>query len=154
MNISSVEIWLIIGIVCIIIEFSKVPGIGFLFLGLGALTSSALISSYPEIIDYQIATFGLISLAWFLALWWPLKKFVYGKKKGNNIDQSYFNLVGNQVIVFDKHIEPGKIGQVSWSGTTMNARLEDSEREQVKAGDTLYISDVKGNVLICSRQKP
>ena len=113
MNISSVEIWLIIGIVCIIIEFSKVPGIGFLFLGLGALTSSALISSYPEIIDYQIATFGLISLAWFLALWWPLKKFVYGKKKGNNIDQSYFNLVGNQVIVFDKHIEPGKIGQVS-----------------------------------------
>ena len=36
----------------------------------------------------------------------------------------------------------------------MNARLEDSEREQVKAGDTLYISDVKGNVLICSRQKP
>ena len=62
--------------------------------------------------------------------------------------------MGNQVIVFDKHIEPGKIGQVSWSGTTMNARLEDSEREQVKAGDTLYISDVKGNVLICSRQKP
>ena len=49
MDISAVEIWLIVGIIFIIIEFSKIPGIGFLFLGLGALTTSALISSYPEI---------------------------------------------------------------------------------------------------------
>ncbi len=88
MDISAVEIWLIVGIIFIIIEFSKIPGIGFLFLGLGALTTSALISSYLEITDYQIATFGLVSFTWFLVLWWPLKKFVYGKRKGNNINQS------------------------------------------------------------------
>lgn len=148
MNISFVEIWLIIGVIFIIIEFSTIPGIGFLFLGFGALTTSALISSYSKTVDYQIATFGLLSFAWFLALWWPLKKFIYGKKKENNSDKDYFTLIGNQVIVFDKHIEPGKMGHVSWSGTTMNAKLEDSEKEQVKAGDTLYISEVKGNVLI------
>ena len=153
MDISAVEIWLILGIIFIIIEFSKIPGIGFLFLGLGALTTSALISSYPEIIDYQIATFGLISLAWFLALWWPLKKFVYGKNKGKNTDQDYFDLIGNQVVVFDKYIEPGTIGQVSWSGTTMNAKLEDSEKENAQAGEILYISKVRGNILICTRKK-
>lgn len=151
MDISAVEIWLILGIIFIIIEFSKIPGIGFLFLGLGALTTSALISSYPEITDYQIATFGLVSFAWFLVLWWPLKKFVYGKRKGN---KGYFDLVGNQVTVLNRNIEPGKIGQVSWSGTIMNAKLIDSEKEHVNPGDVLYVLEVKGNVLICSRKKP
>lgn len=154
MDISAVEIWLIVGIIFIIIEFSKIPGIGFLFLGLGALTTSALISSYLEITHYQIATFGLVSFTWFLVLWWPLKKFVYGKRKGNNINQGYFDLVGNQVTVLNRNIEPGKIGQVSWSGTIMNAKLVDSEKEHVNPDDVLYVLEVKGNVLICSRKKP
>jgi membrane protein implicated in regulation of membrane protease activity len=154
MDISAVEIWLILGIIFIIIEFSKIPGIGFLFLGLGALTTSALISSYLEITDYQIATFGLVSFTWFLVLWWPLKKFVYGKRKGNNINQGYFDLVGNQVTVLNRNIEHGKIGQVSWSGTIMNAKLVDSEKEHVNPDEVLYVLEVKGNVLICSRKKP
>ncbi|MBM3467318.1 MAG: NfeD family protein [Alphaproteobacteria bacterium] len=154
MDITAVEIWLLIGVIFIIIEFSKIPGIGFLFLGLGALTTSALISSYSEITDYQIATFGLVSFAWFLVQWWPLKKFVYGKKKENGVNQGYFDLVGNQVTVFNQSIEPGKIGQVSWSGTIMNAKLADSEKEQGKPGDVLYVLEVKGNILICSHKKP
>lgn len=154
MDITAVEIWLLIGVIFIIIEFSKIPGIGFLFLGLGSLTTSALISSYSEITDYQIATFGLVSFAWFLVLWWPLKKFVYSKKKGNSINQGYFDLVGNQVTVFNQSIEPGKIGQVSWSGTIMNAKLSNSEKEQGKPGDVLYVLEVKGNILICSHKKP
>ena len=84
----------------------------------------------------------------------PLKKFVYGKKKGNRINQGYFDLVGNQVTVFNQSIEPGKIGQVSWSGTIMNAKLADSEKEQRKPGDVLYVLEVKGNILICSHKKP
>lgn len=154
MNICAVETWLAVGIICIIIEFSQIPGIGFFFLGLGALTTSALISSYLEISDYQIATFGLISLTWFLVLWWPLKKFVNGKRTGNNINQGYFNLVGQYVRVLNRNIEPSKIGQVSWSGTIMNARLVDSENEHVNPDSLLYVLEVQGNVLICSRKKP
>lgn len=150
MEISSVEVWLIIGVVFIVIEFSTIPGIGFLFLALGSLTNSILLSSYPEIAQYQIATFGIGSLLWFLILWWPLKKFVYGKKK--NTEQNYFDLVGNQVVVSDEYIEPGKIGLVSWSGTTMNAKLLESEKERAIAGETLYILKVRGNILICSRK--
>jgi len=74
MDITAVEIWLLIGVIFIIIEFSKIPGIGFLFLGLGALTTSALISSCSEITDYQIATFGLVSFAWFLVLWLAIEE--------------------------------------------------------------------------------
>ncbi len=151
MNISSVEIWLVIGIIFIVIEFSTIPGIGFLFLALGSLTVATLISFYPKITDYQIAAFGIISFLWFLFLWWPLKKFVYGKNK--NTSQDYFDLIGNQVVVSSKYIDPGKVGQVSWSGTTMNAKLANSEKEQAKTGEMLYISKVKGNILICSRKK-
>ncbi len=154
MDTSAVEIWLIIGVIFIIIEFSTIPGIGFLFLGLGALTSSVLFSFYQEIIDYQIAAFGLISFSWFLLLWWPLKKFIYNKKGQNDANQTYFNLVGNQVIVVDELIEPEKTGKVSWSGTVMNAKLESSEIESVKIGEGLYVSRVQGNILICSRKKP
>ena len=44
--------------------------------------------------------------------------------------------------------------QVSWSGTIMNAKLADSEKEQRKPGDVLYVLEVKGNILICSHKKP
>ena len=61
-----------------------------------------------------------------------------------------FNLIGNQVVVIGTPIKPDVIGQVTWSGTTMNAKLATSEKSQIEVGDTLYILDVKGNVLICT----
>lgn len=39
MAVTPIEIWLAIGIVFILIEFTKLPGIGFLFLGLGAIST-------------------------------------------------------------------------------------------------------------------
>jgi len=36
----------------------------------------------------------------------------------------------------------------------MNAKLADSEKEQGKPGDVLYVLEIKGNILICSHKKP
>ena len=37
--------------------------------------------------------------------------------------------------------------------SSMNAKLEDSEKENAQAGEILYISTVRGNILICTRKK-
>lgn len=80
MEFTPIELWLAVGIIFILVEFTSLPGIGLLFLGLGAISTSILIYYVPEIQNYQVASVGLSSLAWFLVLWWPLKIFVYGKK--------------------------------------------------------------------------
>ena len=151
MAVTPIEIWLAIGIVFILIEFTKLPGIGFLFLGLGAISTSILIYYMPEMVSYQIVAVGIISLMWFCILWWPLKIFVYGRK---NDKKSYFDMIGMEVEVAVEDFESGGLGQVYWSGTIMNARLEDKDKRGAKVGDKLYILDVKGNTLICSHKKP
>lgn len=146
------ELWLAVGIIFILVEFTSLPGIGFLFLGLGAVSTSILIYYVPEIQNYQVASVGLLSLAWFLVLWWPLKVFVYGKK--SNAGSDYFDMVGMQVEVAFKDMEPSGLGQVYWSGTLMNARLEDKDSAGAKIGDKLYVTKIKGNILVCSHKKP
>ena len=152
MEITPVEIWLVVGIIFILAEFTAVPGIGLLFIGLGALSASILMYYLPNLASYQVASVGLISLAWFLVLWWPLKVFVYGKKGGAKTD--YFDMVGMQVAVVEKDLNSSDVGRVLWSGTTMNAKLDSAESKSAKVGDQLYITDIKGNVLICGRKKP
>lgn len=147
------ELWLAVGIIFILVEFTSLPGIGFLFLGLGAVSTSILIYYVPEIQNYQVASVGLLSLAWFLVLWWPLKVFVYGNKK-SSAGSDYFDMVGMQVEVAVDYMEPSGLGQVYWSGTLMNARLEDKDSAGAKIGDKLYVTKIKGNILVCSHKKP
>lgn len=144
--ITLVQLWLIIGIIFIVIEFVKLPNIGFLFLGLGALSNAILLSNYPYFLQYQLIAFGLISFLWFAILWWPLKFYVQKKDKKTE----YHDLVGKEVLVYDKEILLGKIGRVSWSGTTMNAKLSDNDTKPAFQGDVLCILQVEGNVLICT----
>ena len=146
MIISLGEIWLVVGIIFILIEFSTLPGIGFLFVGLGAMTSSVIFYFYPEIQNYQVASVAFSSLAWFLILWWPLKAFVYNKN--NHSDKEYFDIIGMQVEVAYEDIKPGNLGQVYWSGTIMNAKLSSGETIS-RVGDKLFIVSAKGNILIC-----
>lgn len=145
-SISLVQLWLIVGIIFIIIEFVKLPNIGFLFLGLGALSNSILLNNYPYFFKYQLISFGLTSIFWFAILWWPLKYYVYKK----DTKTEYNDLVGKEVVVYDKELLPGKIGKVSWSGTIMNARLSNNDTKPATQGDSLRIVQVEGNVLICT----
>lgn len=146
MNFSSAEIWLTIGLIFLIVEFTKVPGIGFLFLGLGALINSVLVYNYPIFEEYQYTSFGLVSFLSFIILWRPLKKYMYNK----NLRGSHFNMVGSEVEVYANPLLPGKLGQVKWSGTIMNAKLMHDSVE-AKIGEVLVISEVQGNVLICRK---
>lgn len=149
MNITPAQIWLLAGIIFILIEFSTIPGIGFLFIGFGALSNAILIYNFPFFADYQLAGIGILSMLWLLILWWPLKVYMYGKK-GKQKD--YFDIAGSEVKVFDS-IAPGGMGLVEWSGTIMNARLEDCEKQEAQVGQILYITKVKGNILVCSRTR-
>lgn len=150
MIISDVELWIIIGIICLIIEFTKLPGIGFLFLSFGALSSAILISNYPNFFYNQyivFAYFGLLSLLWFIILWWPLKKYVDNKPNKHN----YFDMIGQEVKVYSR-IVPREVGQVKWSDTIIDARLADAETEVAEKNTKLYIEQIVGNTLICSRK--
>jgi membrane protein implicated in regulation of membrane protease activity len=150
MNFSPVEIWLIIGIICIVMEFSTIPGIGFLFIGLGSFSNAILINIIPGPWEYQVIFLALFSLLWFTILWWPLKKYVYntGEKK------DHFSMIGSEVVVFSQVIEPDGSGQVKWSGAVMNAKLSYHDEQKAVAGQKLYIISVEGNVLTCSNTKP
>jgi membrane protein implicated in regulation of membrane protease activity len=143
----SVEVWLVVGLVSLVLEFAKLPGIGFLFIGLGALTNAILIYIYPEFTKVQYAYFGLLSFLWLAVLWWPLKKYA----RSNHKKQEVFDIVGSQAQVVSMVLEPGMMGQIKWSGTIMNARLDSSETEPVKADQTVYIKRMEGNVAILSR---
>jgi membrane protein implicated in regulation of membrane protease activity len=151
MTITPIEIWITVGLIFILVEFTTLPGIGLLFIGLGSISSAIIMYYFPEIISFQIASVGLTSLAWFLLLWWPLKIFIYGKKGKAGSD--YFDLVGMRVKVASDEIIPSSTGKVYWSGTIMNARLV-NENTSVKKDEELYVIQVKGNILMCSRKKP
>lgn len=144
-EITPSVIWLIVGLIFLAIEFTKLPGIGFLFLGLGGLINSALVYNYPFFEEHQYTSFGLVSLLSFIILWWPLKKYMYKKSPG-----SHFSLVGSDVEVYANPIMQGQPGQVKWSGTIMNAKLV-SNSLPAKVGEILVITEVQGNVLICRK---
>jgi len=150
MLMNSSELWLLIGIILIVLEFSQLPGIGFLFLGLGAIATSIIIDHWPAETFTQLTYFGISSLVCFLLLWYPLKRFVY--KNNKPMFRESFDLIGASVVVVNKDISANEDGQVSWSGTVMNAQLPSKSKTVAKIGDTLYVLEAKGNVLICDKK--
>ena len=147
-GISVISLWVIVGIILIVIEFTNTPNVGFLFLGLGALSTAIFLTINPITFKYQYIIFGLSSVLSFIILWWPLKQYVY---KSNSKDLAYSDMIGNEVVVHSKEISAEKIGQVIWSGTIMNAKLDSKEHNTAHHGEKLHITKVSGNVLICSK---
>lgn len=143
------EYWIVVGLFCLLIEFTKLPGIGFLFLGLGGLTNAILVYNFEYFVQYQYASFGILSLMWLVILWFPLKKYVY---KTNKNQQDYSSdIIGAQVEVLSSELNTLNIGQVKWSGTIMNAKLDEEEQGPAKAKDILKVKKVHGSILICTR---
>ena len=86
----------------------------------------------------------------FLILWYPLKRFVY--KNNKSLSRESFDLIGAKVTVVNKDICANEDGQVSWSGTIMNAQLPGKSKTIAKIGDILYVLEAKGNILICDKK--
>ena len=148
---TSVEIFFIIGMVSILLEFTQIPGIGLLFIGLGSLTSSICLYFFPKWQNFQIALLGFSSCIWFIVLFFVLGLFSRSRSKKD--DQHYSDMIGEIVEVIDQ-IVPSSVGKVSWCGTIMNATLDEKVHKSVSSGTRLYVCGVKGNVLICSFKNP
>lgn len=140
------NLWIFIGFTGLLIEILWIPGIGFLFLGLGALTNAIVLGNFSNSVPYQYINFGLFAFIWFALLWWPLKKMVYGRKN----TKEYSDMIGKNVEVWGIALNSSVIGQVKFSGTVMNAKLNDSLSGPVTVGTSLKITAIEGNVLIVS----
>lgn len=150
-SITPSILWLLFGISLIILEFSQLSGIGLLFLGFGAITTAIIINYIKvETMLIQFAYFGISSIAWFALLLYPMKKFMY--KKDNNHTKDSFDIMGAEVTVIKNDIIVGRLGQVLWCGTVMNAKLIGKPSNDIaKVDDTLIVKEVKGNVLFCEK---
>jgi membrane protein implicated in regulation of membrane protease activity len=144
---SSSVLWLLIGVVAILVEIlAIIPGIGFFFMGLGALSVSILLAT-----EQAAALSPIAQIAWFfgftilfgLLLWKPLKRWRLPSAKSD----SYSNMIGDTVVVEELRLSQGIVGKVKWSGTVMNAELA-PERATAEVGEKLEIIAVKGNTLV------
>lgn len=143
LNIEPKFIWMSLGIILIALEILGISGIGFLFAGLGAIITFMLI-------NFNIVTSNLISnIAIFLTssaictllLWKTLKRSL------SNPKHNYQNIIGNTCQVIGNNLEKGKIGNVSWSGTVIKAKIDsNSKQEAIKTGSTVEIVSVEGNI--------
>lgn len=138
-------IWLVFGILAVASEFSMLPGIGLLFLGLGGLLNSILVYNYFLFYQHQYTTFGFSSFLCFAILWWPLKKYTISTKK--TVDR--FDIIGSTAEVYSLPLYPNNFGQVKWSGTIMNAQFDNPQH--IKVGSLVIIKATTGNVLICQK---
>ena len=145
-------IWLILGIIFIIIEVSAIPGIGFLFAGLSAISLGGFITfgfiNGATQLD-QIAYFFFLTAIWWVVLWKPLKGLV--KNKGGD----YKNLSDAQgVVEEDGGLLAGKVGNVKWSGAVMRARIRPgSSLEKIEKGETVWIHEQKDGILLVDTTK-
>lgn len=139
------------GVLLIIFELVLIPGIGFLFAGLGAISVAVgLIAGGIDSLSAQFILFFVATALWTAILWKPLKKFIGGKGSG------YDDMVGSTAVVFGQSIEKGKMGEVKWSGTIMKCQL-DPEAEGLGMIDPeteVIITGVSKGVLMIREKSP
>ncbi len=153
MAIDPSQIWLIVGAICLAIEALGIPGIGFLFAGLAAILTGLLV--HLNVVDaanngIQIAVFFATTTLLAVVLWKKLKSWRTNPASAGD----YRNMIGDVAIVGQDGLARGKVGQVSWSGTTMMAELsEQSGTISVAQGDAVEIVEIKGNRLIVAPKR-
>ena len=144
------QLWLtILGVISIILEMGFISGIGFLFIGLGALSVAGLIEfkliKEDNLLNILLALISLSSL-YFLIFWKFFKNAQMQDRK------NYGEIIGKEAIVIYSNIKGHTIGKVKWSVTIMNAQLIDTN-DYIKEGETVKIVKVKGNILFIKSTK-
>lgn len=150
-SLNPISIWLIVGALLIILELVLVPGVGFLFAGLGAISVGAgLTVGWIDGLSAQFISFFISSAFWTAILWKPLKSFIEGKGSG------FDDMVGSAAVVFGQSIEKGKMGKVKWSGTIMKCQFDPEAEglEKIAPGTEMTITGVSKGVLIVREKSP
>lgn len=137
--------WLIASGAFFLLEAFGIPGVGFLFAGLGAIVAAAMISLELITEDaaiMQFAIFSLVTAVSALLLWRKLKTW-----RLNPNAPHYSNIVGTEAETVEM-LSGDKLGTVRWSGTLMRARLADPNHAPIAGGITVRITATDGNILI------
>tara|TARA_R110001599_G_scaffold353880_1_gene601940 strand:+ start:47031 stop:47507 length:477 start_codon:yes stop_codon:yes gene_type:complete len=140
------ELWLLIGFALLAIEVVTGFSTGvFLFGGLGALTTGAIMSLgiLPETWIAGISCTGISSGIITILLWKPLKKLQGGRavEKDNSSD-----LIGYE-FVLENDIASNKPGATNYSGIHWKVELaRDAGVDSVTAGQTVMVSSVEVGV--------
>jgi len=144
--------WLLAGVLLVALEALGLPGLGFLFAGLGAITVAASLEFSLLAPEAQLAHWLLFSVStavWGALLWVPLKRFRAGKRTGG-----YSNMVGETAFIGGEGLIKGALGEVTWSGTIMKAKLiDDAAVDKLDGGSQVQIVAVQGNTLIVKPKK-
>ena len=136
--------WLIASAVFFALEAFGIPGIGFLFAGVGAVVAAALIELgvlAADAIVAQWAIFFVVTAASAAMFWRKLKQW----RMDPNAPE-YSNIVGTEATVTAAISGNGE-GQVRWSGTLMRARLADHTAAPLESGAHVTVTRVEGNIL-------
>ncbi len=145
-------VWMCVGAVFLIIEVTVIPGIGLVFVGLGALTLSGLMafklfSADSAIYKDLYAQLGCVlafTTVWAAALWAPLKKLQERQRAAK-----YQDFVGQTAFVGPTRLLKGRTGTVKWSGVAMRARLiDDAEVKELAPFEEVTIVDMQGGTLV------
>ena len=140
---SAWQIWMIIGIICIVIEIFD-PAFFFLSLGAAAIITG-LIAIFMHNTALQIVIFVLLSFIAFLSMRKLGKKILSVTDKETNV----YALKGKTAVVTQTIPEHGrgyvKVGGEEWSAI-------EKDNELVEQGTKVVIIDIDGNKLIVDRQ--
>lgn len=138
MDYSMAVVWLIIAVVCGLVEAGTIALVSVWFV-FGAVVSFFVALIFPESILFQIFIFILFSTLSLIFIRPVAKKYVDKYTKGGNIN-SKVNKTG-VVIQEIKKDEKGrvKIGDVEW--------LAISKNENISEGTRVRVTNVDGNTL-------
>ena len=136
-------IWIVIGIICMILEIST-PGFIFASIGLGAIVTGILALKVSNI-PIQIGIFAILTMTTFV-LMRRLAKFLL---KPENLDSNVFALVGKTGVV-TKSITPDKHGYVKIEGEEWAAMPMESN-ETFSEGCHIEIVETRGNKVYVKR---
>lgn len=136
------EFWLLLGFAFLVIEVITGFTTGvFLFAGLGALTSGALMgfSVLPETWIAGLSCTGISSGIITVVLWKPLKKL-----QGNEqiIKDNSSDLIGYEFNI-DSEISRSQSGNTSYSGINWRVEIDpQSGAESIAAGQRVTVTSV------------
>ena len=137
--------WLLFGAICICVEAFGVPGIGFLFAGLAAITIGGFLSFdilASESFISQIAWFLILSFAWGILLWKPFKRLQTIRHK------AFHSMIGQTATIVKYPLKKHTKGVVKWSGTTLTAQLDDScKKDTINVGEEVTILAIIGSTV-------
>lgn len=144
-SIPASYLWLIAGAVMLCIEAFGVPGIGFLFAGIGAFAAGIAVEmgwiGQTAFIAQFACWFATTTLSAAL-LWKYLKRW-----RSKNPSEQYHNFIGTTATVIEP-LFPGRSGKVRWSGAVMLAELDSTTSESVAEGVTVEVVSTRGTTLI------